>query len=377
MAEGVKTEREWMDYVVQLRNCNPSLLDAYKDRLSQGKVGIVSRKGKGNIPVLFANGASLAEAWENALLCLWKNGGFVRTQYDPKDKESGLYTNGPSMDSTMNWVVEEPLSEPMIHRDFPGGLDALEEYRQEVVDGIKDNWIRDPKNPDDERWEYTYHRRLCSYDVPGLEKSLDQFKIMVDNLAKSPITRRAQMITWKPWEDSQIGDPACLQSIWGRILRAHPEAGFEFYSDEETGKPMLNTNIRFRSWDSYGAAFMNIFAFIDFIKGMAAGISEKRGEEVGLARIACYGDSFHIYYKDFKDFLGRFAKGVETRHFAPEDDYDNEARTWNLGSELTQSIFAETRRQLPIKIAEQNAKYEQGVGMTKDSTVLFKEPPKE
>ncbi len=373
MAEGEKTEKEWMNHVLELRDKNPILSTEYRLRADANKVGVISRQGRGNIPSLYSSGRGLAEAWENAVICLWNQGGFVRTQYDGKNEKTGLYCVGPSMDCSMNWVIEEPLSEPMIHRDFPGGLDALEEYRQEVIDGIKDNWIRDPNNPNDERWEYTYHERMFKYKVPGLEQTLNQFEIMTQNLARSPITRRAQISSWKPWEDSQISDPACFQSMWGRILREHPEEGFEFYSDETTGKPKLNLNVRFRSWDAYGASFMNMFAFTEVGRVMAERISEEIGEEVTLGRIDCKGDSYHIYYKDFKDFLGRFAKGLETRHFHPEEDYDTEARTWNSDSEIVKVSFEEARRQIPIKIAAQNAKYEKGEDLTKDSTTLFKD----
>jgi thymidylate synthase len=368
--DGPRTEKEWMDYVLGLRN-KKVLYDEYNKRSQQGLMGTISSGGKGNIPVLYAKGNGLAQAWENAMICLWNKGGFVRTEYDGKDKETGLFIVGPSMDSTMHWVIENPLAEPMIHRDFPGGLSDLEEYRQEVLEGIKDNWIRDPTNPEDHRWEYTYHERMFNYKVPGVEQALDQFEIVMKNLAKSPITRRAQIVSWKPWEDSQIGDPACFQSDWVRILREHPE--FELYSDEKTGVAYLNANIRFRSWDSYRGSGMNMFAFTLLNKKMAKGISEIRGEEVKLGRISCVGDSYHIYYKDFKDFLGMFATGLEKRHFAPTEDYDQEARTWNLNSELTQMCFAEAQDEIKRKVAEQNAKYAQGKDLTKKSAKLLGE----
>lgn len=368
--EGPRTEEEWMNHVLELRN-NPTIAKEYSKREEQGLMRDLSTGGKGNIPVLFAKGKGLAEAWENAMICLWSKGGFVRTEYDGKDKNTGLFNVGPSIDSTMQWIIEDPLAEPMIHRNFPGGLEDLEEYRQEVVDGIKDNWIRDPENPDDHRWEYTYHERMVKYKIPGVKTPVDQRKMMVENIARSPITRRAQIVTWKPWEDSQIGDPACFQSDWGRILREHPK--FDLYSDEKTGIAYLNTNIRFRSWDGFDASGMNMFAFIDWNKGMAEDIGKIRGEEVRLGRISCVGDSFHIYYKAFPDFLGRFVKGLETRHFKPEDDYDQEARTWNLNSELTQACFAESQDKIRKKVDEQNAKYAQGQDLTKASTKLLGE----
>ena len=70
------------------------------------------------IPVLTASGQGIAEAWENSLVELHRGGCRMKTQYD-RDEDP------PSIDSTMIITIEEPLSEPMIHKDFPGGLDAL------------------------------------------------------------------------------------------------------------------------------------------------------------------------------------------------------------------------------------------------------------
>ncbi len=91
----------------------------------------MARPTDGSIPVLTARGKSLAEAWESSLLELSKHGAEVRTEYDAKD-EAGGYVDPPSLDCTMLMVCEEPAAEPLIHRAFPGGLEDLEEYRQEV-----------------------------------------------------------------------------------------------------------------------------------------------------------------------------------------------------------------------------------------------------
>jgi thymidylate synthase len=108
------------------------------------------------IPVLMVQGDCIARAWENALLELFRSGCDVKTQYDKPD-------DPPSKDATMIVTVLDPLAEPMIHRDFPGGFEELEEYAMEVCEGIKDHCVRDPNDPSDTRWEYTYHQRLFRY----------------------------------------------------------------------------------------------------------------------------------------------------------------------------------------------------------------------
>lgn len=312
-------------------------LKAHHDGLVRaGKIGVLAPATNGNIPVLFSRGDNLPEAWENALVNLWVNGCDIRTQYDEKDAK-GAYINPPSKDCTMVMVVETPLSEPYIHRCFPGGLEDLEEYRQEVLDGVKDHWVRDPNDPSDQRWEYTYHERMVGYRVPGLPQAIDQFEMMAQNIAKEPITRRAQMISWKPWEDSVVSDPACWQSYWGRLSR------------DEKGVAHLNVNMRFRSRDAYKAAFMNDFAFILLAKKLADRISKLRGEEVKLARFVDQSDSFHIYGSYFAEFQSTFIKQLLGRTF--------EERTWRSDDEMVTEAFEEAKPVIVEKIKAEDEKY--------------------
>jgi len=285
--------------------------------------------GQGSIPVLAVRGRSLAEAWELSLLALWGYGVEQRTEYDHRN-ERGEFTDPPSLDCTLRLTVEDPASEPMIHRCFPGGLDALEEYRQEVVDGIKDHWVRDQNNPDDQRWEYTYHERIFNYRVPSMPGGIDQIAAVVEGLAKSPYSRRQQAIVWKVWEDAGISDPACMQSLWFRIL------------PDEDGVWRLNLNVRFRSRDAYDAAFMNIFALVHLMERVAARVATKAGREVRLGRYLDESDSYHIYGAKLADFSARFLKQVGARSFAD--------RTWTR--EFAEPIFAEARPRIAEKIKE-------------------------
>jgi len=300
-----------------------------RQKVLAGDIRTIIPPGHGDIPVLFARGKCLPEAWENSLIALFSYGAFLETQYD----KAG---DPPSLDATMIMTIEEPLAEPMIHRSFPGGLEDLEEYRQEVVDGIKDHWVRDSNDPADTRWEYTYHERMFSYKVPGLAEPVNQFEGMAQALAAAPHTRRAQMVSWQPWKDPVAYDPACLQSLWGRILR------------DEQGRAFLNLNMRFRSRDAYKAAFMNDFAFIDLGKKLAARVSELRGEEIALGRFVDQSDSYHIYGSYFREFFDGFLKLL----FDREDFID---RTWT--KEFAEPFFEEARPMIRKKIEEQDEKY--------------------
>ena len=305
------------------------VLDLAEKKASDGDIGILVPSGNGNIPALFAKGKCLPEAWENSLIALFAWGCLLETQYDrPEDP--------PSRDSSMTMVIGDCLAEPMIHRSFPGGLEDLEEYRQEVVDGIKNHWIRNPEDPEDKRWEYTYNERMFKYLVPGVPEPVNQFEAMASALAESPITRRAQMISWQPWMDAGAYDPPCWQSLWGRIMR------------DEEDKAVLNLNMRFRSRDAYKAAFMNDFAFIDLGRKLASRVSELLGEHVRPGRFIDQSDSYHIYGSYFGEFFDGFLKLLFSR-----PDFDD--RTWT--TEFAAPMFEEAKPVIKKKIEEQDKKY--------------------
>lgn len=249
------------------------------------------------IPVLTVQADCIARAWELSLLKLYADGCYINTQYD---KPGSL----PSRDATMLITIDNPLMEPMIHLDMPGGFEDLQEYVMEVCDGIKDHWVRDKNNPDDHRWEYTYHQRLFGYDGDSWQTgtTFDQIENICEQLSKCLYTRRAQAITWKVWEDNNCYDPACLQSIWCRITETY-------------GVPSLSMNVRFRSNDAYKAAFMNIFALVQLQQRIADRVTQIGGRKIELGRYCHLADSYHIYGSNMLEFESRFLNAIKTRLF--------------------------------------------------------------
>lgn len=246
------------------------------------------------IPVLCVEADCIARGWENSLIELNNRGCAVRTQYDkPGDP--------PSRDCTMILTIADPLAEPMIHMDFPGGPEQLQEYVMEVCEGIKDHLVRNPGDPTDTRWEYTYHSRLFSYETAGQDPR-DQIETMCRKLAEAPHTRRAQAITWKVAEDNDCFDPPCLQSLWARMT-------------EENEEWALSLNVRFRSNDAYRAAFMNIFALVQLQKTMAERISTLSGHAVKVGRYCHMADSYHLYGSNMREFENRFLGALRKRTF--------------------------------------------------------------
>lgn len=278
-----------------------------------------------NIPVICVSGDSLAETYEAALVGLYKQGTRFRTQYDkPADPLS--------IDCTLNATVLYPEKDPMIHQAFPGGIDELKEYVLELK-GYKDHWVKNMNDPDDTRWEYTYHGRLQRYGSwkesrkengelvrTDVGFQVDQIDHVIRKLVDQPFTRQAQMITWMPNHDLTVYDPPCLQSLWYRIM------------EDEDGIQWLNCNIRFRSNDAWGASFMNMFGFIRFNREVIADeIQRRSGETVRLGRLNWQADSYHIYGRDIAQ--------AKAMLFDRLDSMTLEERTFNFNDDFIREMY--------------------------------------
>ena len=284
----------------------------------------------GKIPLLLVRGENLPHAWEQAMLAVWGHGVDVRTEYDRRDGD-GHFIDPPSRDCTMVIEVADPFAEPRIHKNFPGGPEELEVYRQEVVEGIHDHWV-DPTDPD--KWTYTYHERLYGYtpteDLDDPEaarlKTVDQMEYVVNKAAATHYSRRIQAITWMPTADPPTTDPPCLQRLWFRLL------------EDETGELVLNLNTHWRSRDAYKAWFMNVFALTDLQRKIAGEIADKARRAVRVGRYVDISDSFHIYGSYFSEF------GPELDKMQNDPDYRK--RSWPSDHPAVTMMIEETRRKL-------------------------------
>jgi thymidylate synthase len=258
------------------------------------------------LPVVHVEATTLPEGWEKAVLAAWEQGTPIATQYDQEG-------DPPSRDVFLALRIADPMAEPRIHRAFPGGIEDLEVYRQEVLYGVHDHWV----DPAAGKWEYTYHERLTAYDTPGVIP-VDQLQGVVDALVAAPHTRRAQAVTWKAWMDPGVIDPPCLQRLWFRIF-------------DDT----LVLAAHMRSNDAFKAAFMNMYAFTDLQREVAERVSEGLGRAIRVGPYVHCADSFHIYGSYFQEFEG-FLKSLEQRTF--------EQRTYR--TEDVQPIIEEARERL-------------------------------
>lgn len=193
-------------------------------------------------------GLTLPVAYHVALRMLYEDG-VVSPCPDYNTRQTEL---------SMTMVVEYPLAEPMISKLFIGGPHELEQYRQEMLDGILDFEVERGN------WSYTYHQRMAP-----------QIPFIIAELRRNPDSRRA-VIDIRTADDMGSDDPACLQHIQYFI---------------RDGK--LHCKVLFRSNDACKAAFMNAFALIMLQKRIADELGVPVGSYTHRA------NSFHCYEKDF------------------------------------------------------------------------------
>jgi thymidylate synthase len=276
-----------------------------------------------NIPMISITADCLPEAWEKAVLAVWDKGLEVKTQYDKPDEP-------PSKDATVIVTITKPLSEPRIHKNFPGGPAELEAYRQEVVNGIHDHWI----DPAAGKWTYTYHERLFAYcpvqdirDAGSVRpfKKVDQIQYIIDCLSQAGHSRRAQATTWMPTADPKTDDPPCLQRIWCRLV-ANGADGLS-----------LNMNTHWRSRDLYKAWFMNVYAITDLQRIIAEQTSKKINQPVTVGRYVDISDSLHIYGSYFDEVT----KEVEKMRQSPFSE-----RAWESTHPAFETMTREAREKL-------------------------------
>jgi Thymidylate synthase len=236
---------------------------------------------------LFVRGKNLSEAYHKSIIELYKNGELSECpDYNQKQKEC-----------SMTIFVEEPFCEPMVSKLFIGGHTDLEQYVQEVLDGILDFKIG-------HGWDYTYHNRIA-----------EQLPFIYEELKRNPDSRRA-VIDVRDWKkDTSHGNtsPACLQHI-------------QFFIRE--GK--LHMKVLMRSNDAPEATFMNMFAFIMLMRRVAENLGVKTGSYTHRA------NSFHCYEKDFK-LLDSYIRGIES---GENITYEYEGFYKDLMEEARQEIAA-------------------------------------
>jgi len=251
-------------------------------------------KKDGQIPTLYIKAKSIPEAcWKAIKEVHWK-GYELRTQYDRKNPD-GSYIDPPGKDAKVMIEVTEPFSQPRMPRlsycergkyiaEFLGAKDHLVVPYMELLEMVKGG-----KEFSATQWPYCYHQRLTAY--PKADGStLNQLEVILDKLARDPLTRRAVAITGVPEIDLFMKkDQPCLREIQLRAL------------ENEDGNLVLNMHANWRSRDLYKAWADNLIGITNLQAKLAKRLEEKIGKRVLIGPYTETNGSLHIYGQDYSE----------------------------------------------------------------------------
>lgn len=246
---------------------------------------------------LIVRGYSLAETYHKALEEL----------YECSDITDCTDWGCKQLEASMTMVVNQPLSEPMISRCCICSPEALEQYRQELLDGILDFNIGNT-------WDYTYHNRMVF--------PTDQKEFILNELKRNPNSRRAVIDVRNIGKDCYSEDPACLQHI-------------QYFIRNDK----LDCCVLFRSNDATRANFMNSFGLIMLQKWFA----DELGVKVGTFTLRA--NSFHCYENEL-DNLSNYVKKIKEKGYTDKSIVFNYKDNWDKKMESSKPIIEEKVRKL-------------------------------
>lgn len=268
------------------------------------------------IPTLHVKADSIPSAYYRAIKTVHEDGLVLRTQYDRKNN-NGEYIDPPSRDAKVMVEITDPFKQPR----FPVlSYDERGKYIAEIL-GAKDHlvvpynellkMVKAGEEFEPKQWPYSYHQRLAAYPCSD-GSTINQLEIIADRIAKDPITRRAVAMTGVPEIDLFLkGDQPCLREIQLRAI------------EDEYGRLVLNTHIRWRSRDLYKAWGDNLIGVTNLIQiEIAPRVREKSGKEVIIGPYTEENGSLHIYGQDYAE------KGMNTFFEGFPDEESFIKRAW-------------------------------------------------
>lgn len=300
----------------------------------------------GFIPTIFVRGKSIPEAYYEAVKTVMNKGYLLRTEYDRKNSE-GKYIDPPGRDTKATVVIDNPFAEP---RFPPFSYCERGKYIAEFF-GAKDHLVvkydklKEMVSKGEEfsakEWPYVYHQRLAAY--PTENKEINQLEIIIEKLAKDPISRRAVAITPLPQIDLFMKeDQPCLREIQLRAI------------ENKQGELVLNMNAFWRSRDLYKAWGDNIIGLSNLHRHLAEDLSEKTGKKVIVGPYSEFNGSLHIYGQDYSekgadkffnmfptkaDFVKRSMTSEDVRDIIVDElEIMKKEETWKFGTKQIEVI---------------------------------------
>ncbi len=248
------------------------------------------------IPTLYVEGEGVADTFYKALKAIHKNGLEIRTQYDRRNPD-GSYIDPPSRDARTMVRVENLFAEPRFPKvcwsewgkyiaEMLGAKDYLVMPHKELLERVHSG----NEEFEAKEWPYGYHQRLTAYPMSDGTK-INQLEMVIDKLAKDPITRRAVAMTGVPEIDLFMkADMPCLRELQFRAI------------EDEEGKLVVNTFARWRSRAMYTAWPDNVIGMRNLLQfEVVPLLEEKTGKEVVLGPYSEENGSLHIYGQEYSE----------------------------------------------------------------------------
>ena len=271
---------------------------------------------QGNLPAFHVEAGSIPEAYYEALKAVHYGGHTLRTQYDRKDF-SGAFIDPPGKDARVTIRIRDPFAEPRFPAlsycergkyiaEFLGAKDHLVVPYRELL-----RRVREGEEFEATEWHYCYHQRLTAYPRSD-GTTIDQLELILDKLAREPITRRAVAATRVPEIDLYMAsDMPCLGEVQLRAI------------EDGEGRLVLNMHAMWRSRDLYKAWGDNLIGITNLQARLAARLAEKTGRQVRAGPYSESNGSLHIYGQDYK------TKGMERffTRFPTCESFVSRART--------------------------------------------------
>jgi hypothetical protein len=248
---------------------------------------------EGRLPVYCVEAGTIPEAYYEALKVVHFGGHTLRTQYDRRDAD-GSFIDPPGKDARVTIRIREPFAQPRYPAlsycergkyiaEFLGAKDHLVVPYKELL-----RRVHEGEEFEATEWPYCYHQRLAAY--PRADGStMDQLEMILDKLARDPITRRAVATTRVPEIDLfMASDMPCLGEIQLRTI------------EDGQGRLVLHMHAMWRSRDLYKAWGDNLIGITNLQARLAARLGEKTGREVVVGPYSETNGSLHIYGQDYR-----------------------------------------------------------------------------
>jgi len=290
------------------------------------------KKGDGTLPILYAKGRSILEAWENSVAELYR-GGLLWHREGEKDKGRA------TLDSTMTITITKPDSDLFYHKYMTCAPEDLFDYQMEIL-GSKDSWVHPEAGST--KWPYHYHERLASY--PGAKGLVNQIDRVVDGLSTERWKRTHNAVIWNPERDFDSKDPPCLQRLW-----------FDIIPDELAGdgSSRLNMNYEFRTRNVMIAAPMNMIGLHTLYSHVKKRVTEKSGMNLKTGRIVDFIDSYHVSAQNMpllENFMERYNKSMEKEEGIRDRCFDRQTAFAGLDKEaVVKRVIEQTEKELAEK----------------------------